>query len=155
LRPVCSNMAKDCPLILIVDDEEIDSVVMRRALEHSGGFTVVEARSYEAAVELFAKKKDEIDLAVIDVSLPGRSGIDLGRSFLRQRLDLKLLFVSGWVGAELLRTHQMAESDQHFLAKPFRPAELVARVRSLLEGTAGNEWLDDASSSEPDTTNGF
>jgi two-component system cell cycle sensor histidine kinase/response regulator CckA len=148
-------MAKECALILIVDDEEIDSVVMRRALERSGGFSVLEARSYEAAVDLFAQKKADIDLAVIDVSLPGRSGIDLGRSFLRERSDLKLLFVSGWVGAELLRTHQMAESDQHFLAKPFRPADLVARVRSLLEGTAGNEWLDDANASESDTTNGL
>jgi two-component system cell cycle sensor histidine kinase/response regulator CckA len=135
-------MANKTSVILIVDDEEIDSTVMRRALELSGGFSVLEARTYEAAVELFAQRKDEIDLAIIDVSLPGRSGIDLGRSLVRQRPEVKLLFVSGWVGAELLRTHRIAESDPHFLSKPFRPADMVARVRSILGDADGDEWLD-------------
>jgi two-component system cell cycle sensor histidine kinase/response regulator CckA len=141
-------------VILIVDDEEVDTTVMRRALERTGGFTVLEARSYDAAVQTFDEKQDEIDLVVVDVSLPGRNGVDLARSFKRQRADLKVLLVSGWVGAEVLRTHGIPESERHFLAKPFRPADLVARVQSILGDSADGEWLgEDAGDGDGERTN--
>jgi DNA-binding response OmpR family regulator len=133
-------------VVLVVDDEEIDSVLMRRSLERAGGFRVLEARNYDSAVRLFAEQGGGIDLLIVDVSLPGRNGVDLARWLLRQRAELKVLFVSGWVGAELLRSHGIVESDRHFLGKPFRPAELLERVRSVLGEPGGVEWLagDDA-----------
>ena len=133
-------------LVLVVDDEEIDSVLIRRSLERAGGFTVLEARSYDAAVRTFAEHGERIDLLIVDVSLPGQNGVDLARLLLRRRADLKVLFMSGWVGAELLRSHGIAESDRHFLGKPFRPADLLERVRSVLGDAGGVEWLsaDDA-----------
>jgi two-component system cell cycle sensor histidine kinase/response regulator CckA len=142
-------MPKRNTLVLVVDDEEIDSVLIRRSLERAGGFTVLEARSYDAAVSIFAEHAATIDLLIVDVSLPGQNGVDLARSFLRRRADLKVLFMSGWVGAELLRSHGIVESDRHFLAKPFRPAELLERVQSVLGDTGGVEWL-----SGDDATNG-
>jgi two-component system, cell cycle sensor histidine kinase and response regulator CckA len=128
-------------VVLVVDDEEIDSVLMRRSLERAGGFSVLEARSYDAATQLFTERGGEIDLLIVDVSLPGQNGVDLARSLLRKRPDLKVLFVSGWVGAELLRSHGIVESDRHFLGKPFRPSELLDRVRSVLGESGGVEWL--------------
>lgn len=144
-------MAKDCPVILIVDDEEVDRAVMRRTLERAG-LAVLEAASYEAASELFGEQSSEIDVAIIDVSLPGRNGVDLGRSFLRTRRDLKFLFTSGWVGAELLRTHRIEDSEKHFLPKPFRPADLVARVRSILEDPGGAEWLAESNEGDAESS---
>jgi two-component system cell cycle sensor histidine kinase/response regulator CckA len=133
-------------IVLIVDDEEIDSTLMRRSLERAGGFTVLEAKSYDAGFRVFAERGGEVDLLIVDVSLPGQNGLDLARSLLRKRPALKVLFVSGWVGAELLRSHGIVESDRHFLGKPFRPAELLERVRSVLGDASGVEWLggDDA-----------
>jgi DNA-binding response OmpR family regulator len=128
-------------IVLIVDDEEIDSTLMRRSLERSGGFTVLEAKSYDAGFRVFAERGGEVDLLIVDVSLPGQNGLDLARSLLRKRPGLKVLFVSGWVGAELLRSHGIVESDRHFLGKPFRPAELLERVRSVLGDASGVEWL--------------
>jgi two-component system, cell cycle sensor histidine kinase and response regulator CckA len=128
-------------IVLIVDDEEIDSTLMRRSLERAGGFTVLEAKSYDAGFRVFAERGGEVDLLIVDVSLPGQNGLDLARSLLRKRPALKVLFVSGWVGAELLRSHGIVESDRHFLGKPFRPAELLERVRSVLGDASGVEWL--------------
>ena len=138
-------------VVLVVDDEEIDSVLMRRSLERAGGFTVLEARSYDAAIRTFAEQGGKIDLLIVDVSLPGQNGMDLARSLLRQRAELKVLFISGWVGAELLRSHGIVESDRHFLGKPFRPADLLQRVRSVLGESGGVEWLgaDDAINGRP------
>lgn len=144
-------MAKDSAVILIVDDEEVDRAVMRRTLERAG-VVVLEAATYEGAAELFSIRSGEIDLAIIDVSLPGGNGIDLGRAFLRQRRDVKFLFTSGWVGGELLRMHRIEDSERHFLPKPFRPADLVARVRSILEEPGGADWLAESNGSDSENT---
>jgi DNA-binding response OmpR family regulator len=135
--------------VLVVDDEEIDSVLIRRSLERAGNFTVLEARSYDAAVRMFTEHGERIDLLIVDVSLPGQNGVDLARSLLRRKADLKVLFMSGWVGAELLRSHGIVESDRHFLGKPFRPSDLLQRVQSVLGDSGGVEWL-----SGYDATNG-
>jgi DNA-binding response OmpR family regulator len=139
-------------LVLVVDDEEIDSVLIRRSLERAGNFTVLEARSYDSALRMFTEHGEGIHLLIVDVSLPGQNGVDLARSLLRRRPDLKVLFMSGWVGAELLRSHGIVESDRHFLAKPFRPADLLERVRSVLGDSGGVEWLagDDAADGHSD-----
>src|SRR5712671_1033248 len=96
-------MSKAAINVLVVDDEEIDSALIRRILE-AAGFIVYAASSFEDALRIFEETEAELDLLLADVSLPTRSGIELARVLRRKKPTLKVLFTSGWVGAELVRT---------------------------------------------------
>jgi len=70
---------------------------------------------------------------VTDLALPGRNGYELARSLQALQPKLKVLFTSAHVGSELSRFYGVAAAGDHFLEKPFQPADLVMRVRDLLE----------------------
>ena len=76
------------------------------------------------------------------MSLPGKTGIELARVLLRRKPDLKVLFVSGHVGAEVIRFHGLPASDRHFLKKPFRAERLTERVKDLLKSADALDWLE-------------
>jgi DNA-binding response OmpR family regulator len=127
-------MIRNERLVLIVDDEEQDLTRMSAALR-ANGYQVVKACNYDTAMGAFDLHRDEIDLLIADVSLPGRNGCDLALSILKSKPDIRVLFVSGHAGAEVVRFYGLSISDIHFLRKPFEPADLIARVRQVLAST--------------------
>ena len=133
--------------VLVVDDEASDATLMRESLT-SAGFAVIEADDYPSALRVFDARRHDIDLLLADVSLPGRTGIDLARALLRSKPELKVLFISGHVGAEVIRFHGLPASDRHFLQKPFTTAELVTRVQEILESREPLDWLEPKKPSE-------
>jgi DNA-binding response OmpR family regulator len=118
--------------ILLVDDEETDRAVIRRILQTKVD-TVLEADTYHRALKVFEKNRDSIALLLTDISLPGGNGCELWVSMRKRKPDLRVLFVSGHVGAEICRFHGLEPSDLHFLSKPFKAADLLARVTQVLE----------------------
>ena len=120
--------------ILIVDDEQVYRAVLRRVLEKRG-YSVLQADTYRNALDLFEKNRDAIALLITDISLPGGSGCELWVLMRKKKTDLNVLFISGHVGAEILRKYGVEPSQFHFLSKPFNAAELVERVRQILEST--------------------
>jgi DNA-binding response OmpR family regulator len=119
------------PTILLVDDEETDRNVVRQILQ-TKGFRVLEADTYQRALSVFAENDDSIDLLLTDISLPGGNGCELWVSMRKRKTDLKVLFVSGHVGAEVCRFYGLQQSDFHFLGKPFKATYLLARVIQVL-----------------------
>src|SRR5258706_6920589 len=117
--------------ILLVDDEETDRTVVRRILE-TKGYAVLEADTYQRALSVFAENRDSIALLLADISLPGGNGCELWVGMRNRNPDLKVLFVSGHVGSEVLRFHGLEPSDLHFFGKPFKAADLLARVTQVL-----------------------
>lgn len=128
--------------VLVVDDEPVDVAFLRRALE-SRGFEVLDSDSYESAIRVFGTRSEDIELVLIDVSLPGRNGIELAKALLRKKADLKMLFTSGHVGAEVLRFYGLPATDEHFLQKPFTPTALLGRIEETMKSPARMEWLRD------------
>jgi len=118
--------------ILVIDDEPDQRDLMRRIL-HLESYAVLEASDYDDALAVQAKHPGEVDLLLIDVSLPGRNGYELSRALLAIEPHLKVLFTSGHAGAELCKFFAIPETDVHFLPKPFRPADLLQRVKTALE----------------------
>ena len=117
--------------ILVVDDEANDREEMRRLLQGEG-YTVVEADTYQAAMTAFEANRYAIGLLVSDVSIPGGNGCEIAIALRQQNPDLRVLFVSGHVGAEICKYYGFEVSDEHFLRKPFAPTELLARVTQVL-----------------------
>lgn len=116
--------------ILLVDDDE----GMRALLDEvfsAAGFTALTAASGEEALELAVSARPA--LVVLDVSLPGCSGYEVCRR-LREMLGqtIGIVFVSGERTESLDHVAGLLIGADDYVAKPFHPDELVARVRAVL-----------------------
>jgi len=129
--------------ILVIDDEPIDREMMREALR-SEGFAVLEGANYDEGTDLFRGHEREIVLAVIDVSLPGRNGCELAKTILQIRPGTKILFISGHVGAEVIRFYGIKGTSRNFLRKPFSPEELVERAKVAMASPGTVEFTNSA-----------
>jgi two-component system cell cycle sensor histidine kinase/response regulator CckA len=125
-------MSMSSRTILVVDDEAAQRELMRRIL-HREAYSVLEASDYAEALAVQEAHLGEIDLLLIDLSLPGRSGYDLSKALLAREPHLRVLFVSAHAGAELRKFFDAPLPDVHFLGKPFEAAVLLGRVKSVLE----------------------
>ena len=117
------------PTIMVVEDEEsyLDALQVGLGRE---GFDVVIARSGVEALDLF----DEMDpdLVVLDVMLPGLSGIDVCRE-LRKRSSVPIIMVTA-KSAEIDVVVGLEVGADDYVTKPYRLRELVARIRAALSG---------------------
>src|SRR3954453_2569870 len=116
---------------LVVDDEEVDRTRISNALS-AEGYRVLEAEGYSDAMAVFEMKRHDVTLLVADVSLPDGNGCALAIGMRKQKRDLRVLFVSGHVGAEVCKYYGLEVGALHFLRKPFEATELVDRVRGIL-----------------------
>lgn len=118
--------------ILIVDDEpDVREVLEEYFASH--GYAVVAAESASAAKALVAKHP--IDLALVDIHMPGEDGLSLARH-LRERyakIAIVLLTSAGTVVDRIVGLEMGADD---YVPKPFDPRELVARVKSVLRRTS-------------------
>ena len=118
--------------VLLVDDEETDLVAIARPLQNSGRFRIFSASDFNEAVAVYEQHADEIELAILDIALAGRNGVDLAKHLLASKPHLSVLFVSGHVGASVIRFYGINASDEHFLQKPFDEATLLRRVEQAM-----------------------
>ena len=116
--------------ILIVEDEEPLTLLLRYNLEAEGYAVETAARGDEAEVKL---KEAAPDLVVLDWMLPGMSGIELCRR-LRARSETERLPIIMLTarGEESERIRGLATGADDYIVKPFSVPELVARIRALL-----------------------
>src|SRR5438046_8160469 len=116
--------------ILIVEDEEALSLLLRYNLESEGYAVETVARGDEADLLL---KEQSPDLVILDWMLPGLSGIELCRR-LRARSETKQLPIIMLTarGEESERVRGLATGADDYIVKPFSVPELLARVRGLL-----------------------
>lgn len=113
--------------ILVVDDDPAIREVVRFALDRAG-FEVAEAANGRAA--LLRAEGARPDLVVLDVMLPELDGIEVCRT-LRRTSTVPILFLSSR-DEEVDRIVGLEVGGDDYLAKPFSPRELVARVRAIL-----------------------
>jgi DNA-binding response OmpR family regulator len=117
--------------IVVVDDEAMVLDVCRRYLE-SAGYEVTTLDDGIAALRHL--RTDPPDLVVLDLMLPGRTGMDVLREF-RKGSDVPVILLTAR-GEEQDRVAGLELGADDYVVKPFSPKELVARVRSVLRRTA-------------------
>jgi two-component system, OmpR family, response regulator RegX3 len=113
--------------ILVVDDEPAIVDAVTYALRASG-FEVDTFGDGESALE--AARRDGYDVLVLDVRLPGLSGIEICRR-LRSESDVPILILTA-MDAEVDRVLGLEAGADDYVTKPFSVAELVSRVRAIL-----------------------
>jgi PAS domain S-box-containing protein len=118
-------------LILVIDDEHVVRTVARQVLEQVG-FSVLTAADGREGVESFRKNGDEISLVLLDVTMPGLSGEESFRMLRDLRADVPVLLSSGFDEQEVAARFG-GLGPGGFIQKPYRPEELVAAVRAVMD----------------------
>jgi two-component system, cell cycle sensor histidine kinase and response regulator CckA len=118
------------PTLLVVDDEPVVRMLVCRALREAG-YDCLEADSGLAAVRALQTEAQPIDAMVVDIQLPDLSGVDVVRLARQLRPGTPALYMSGYA-LPIIEEPELQESLQWFLAKPFRPDQLLSAVRELL-----------------------
>ncbi len=117
--------------ILLVDDEKtilnVQSQMLRRL-----GFVVFEASGGRPAVEIFGRRHREIDLVVIDVTMPDLGGVEALEQMERITPGIRALFVSGWSKPAPLR-EKLRAGRHSFIEKPVKFQQLSRKIRELLD----------------------
>lgn len=115
------------PHILIVDDDDRIRQLVTRYLEDNG-FFVHAAANAGRALELITML--EFDALIVDVMMPGQSGLDLTKD-LRTRTDIPVILLTA-LGEADDRIRGLETGADDYLAKPFEPKELVLRLQAIL-----------------------
>jgi signal transduction histidine kinase len=109
--------------ILVVDDDNGVREVMRLALE-SQGYAIVDVENGYLALDLL-RSGENFGMLITDMAMPGLRGSELVAETRRLQPDLPILIITGYDPGEI-------GADQPLLRKPFRAAELVARIADCL-----------------------
>jgi two-component system, sensor histidine kinase and response regulator len=116
--------------ILVVDDEKEVRTVLFRALTQMGGFHVEVAESAEAALEKIAK--EDFDLVLTDLRLPGRDGLQLVSEIVRTKPAIITIVLTGHATIDsALEAMKRGASD--YLRKPVELQEMIIRLQKALE----------------------
>ncbi len=124
-------MASPRPRILVVEDESTIADTIVYALETEGFDVVWRTRAGEAREVL---QREAIALAVLDVGLPDANGFDLCRELRRAHAELPVIFLTAR-SEEIDRVVGLELGADDYVAKPFSPRELAARVKAVLRRT--------------------
>jgi two-component system, OmpR family, KDP operon response regulator KdpE len=117
--------------ILVVDDDSQIRRVMRTTLE-AQGYEVDEAGSGERALDFL--RSDKYDLVLLDINLPGKTGIETCRD-IRANVSLPIIMLTVR-DAATDKIEALDAGAQDYVTKPFSMGELLARVRSVLRRTS-------------------
>lgn len=122
------------PHILVVDDDREIRELLGRFLEKQG-LRVSLARDAREARRLWPLAR--YSLVVLDLMMPGESGLDLAR-WLRAQSRVPIVMLTA-MGEETDRIVGLELGADDYMAKPFNPRELLARIRAVLRRTEGAE----------------
>ena len=116
--------------ILVIDDDAMMRTLVGRTLR-SEGFQVWTASGAPEARQVLSRIPGGLDLILTDVAMPGGMGPQLVAEVRQAHPHVRLLYMSSYSRKDLLG-HGIDLGKEDLLAKPFMPAELIARVRVTL-----------------------
>ena len=114
--------------ILIVDDDKTNTDILSHQIKDMG-YLVTTCTNGEQAYQLFTEKKVSVDMALVDIMMPGMSGFELTQLLRKQytKQDLPILMLTAKVRREDMETGFQAGAND-YITKPFLFSELAQRV---------------------------
>jgi two-component system, cell cycle sensor histidine kinase and response regulator CckA len=116
--------------VLVVEDQD-EVRKLATGILRKTGYSVLEAANGPDALAVAAGFTGSIDLLITDVLMPSMTGRELAQRLEQARPGLKLLYMSGYSG-DLIAREGVEAGTVAYLAKPFAPSELAAKVREVL-----------------------
>jgi DNA-binding response OmpR family regulator len=119
--------------VLLVDDEHVLRRAVASGLERQG-FQVLPAWDGEEALNLVREHGDDIDVVVLDLTLPGMSGRDVYQEIQRLTPELRVILTSANPGNASVRNQlsNTTGTPAPFIPKPYRMKELVGAIRDAV-----------------------
>ena len=121
------SLPDDAPHILVVDDDERIRTLLARYLSNNG-FRVTKASDAAAARAALAGL--EFDLLILDVMMPGETGLELARS-LKGKINAPIFMLTA-LGDPEQRVEGLEIGVDDYISKPFEPRELLLRIGNIL-----------------------
>lgn len=116
--------------VLLLEDEPVMLQVIKRMLEVNG-YAVMATRTPHEAIAMATEHQGAIDLLLTDVVMPEMDGRELARRVLVLNPRVGVLYMSGYT-ANVIGSHGVLDDGVHFIEKPFKGRELIAKVRAAL-----------------------
>ena len=116
--------------IMVVDNEP-DIVDLTRTVLELGGYSVVPAYSGEECLRIL--EKENVDLILLDIMMPGMSGWDVFNRIKHKNLDTKVVFMSVLEISESRKKTLMEEGLAEYIIKPFSKDTLIGKINALLK----------------------
>jgi CheY-like chemotaxis protein len=127
-----SNANAPRQTLLLVDDEEMGLMLVKRLL-CDAGFHVITAQSGFECLDIFRRGPHNFDLVLLDFTMPFMDGEETFARLREIRPEVPIVLCAGFVEHEKLE-RMLHAGLSGFLRKPFAPDEIVTHIRSLLEG---------------------
>ncbi|QAY75167.1 response regulator [Sphingosinicella sp. BN140058] len=124
-RPLAARPATRARILVVDDDDDVRLVAA--AMVEELGYEVVAEACGDAALKRLDQQ--EFALLLTDVAMPGMNGVDLAARAAQIRPDLPILFASGYAD---IQTFGEELSDDRLLKKPYRIADVAARISAIL-----------------------
>jgi len=118
-------------ILVAEDDEAIRSLVSR--ILRGAGYHVLVAKDGQEALELCRARGAAVQLALLDVVMPKLSGRRVHDYLREHHPDVRILFASGY-SANGIHTNFILDEGLNLVQKPYKPTELLSRIRELLDG---------------------
>ena len=120
----------DAGYILVIDDDKAVCNVVNHVLNRFG-FSVMVAHSGNEGIEVYEKNREGISAILLDMTMPGLSGVETYQLLNEKGIDIPVILTSGLSETDI--SDQMQGSDYlHFLKKPYKPQKLVNMVSKAL-----------------------
>jgi PAS domain S-box-containing protein len=130
-EPAAPLLKKGSETVLLVEDEPALRKLAQSMLQGSG-YAVIAASTPEEAIEYARSYPDQIHLLLTDIVMPGMNGQVLSSEVNWHRPDIRNIFMSGYTEHATLQ-RILSEPGAAFLQKPFTPAQLLEKVREILD----------------------
>lgn len=125
------NPAGTKELILIIDDEALIVTLAKRMLTDAGYRVVTSAEPFQA-LEIFKQLKDEVDLIILDFTLPIMDGSEVFDALRQIKSNVAVMLSSGFAEQDKVRA-MLSQGLRGFLPKPYTQEKLLSQVRSTLD----------------------
>lgn len=117
--------------ILVTEDNDEVRTLTTHVLQEFG-YTVIEAVDGEDAIKKFEENKDRIELAILDIIMPKKSGKEASDAIRDIKPGVQFLFTSGYT-ADIITKAGIDEKGVYFIQKPNTPYSLLGKVREILD----------------------
>lgn len=119
-------------VLLVEDDPDVRKVV--EGVLQKAGYRVFSAENGADGLERFMENRDEVRLLITDVILPGLNGRELYAAVRKERPGIVTIFMSGY-SSDIMDDEVMDDTATHYITKPFRPGDLLEKIREALGGS--------------------
>ena len=117
--------------ILVAEDDATLRKLATIVLE-SLGYRVISAVDGDDAISKFADNRERINLVLLDMIMPKKSGKEVGEAIRKIIPGMKILLASGYA-MDVVKARELSEAGVDFISKPFQPKDLLKKVREILD----------------------